>query len=118
MFNVLCISLLFNKSVVVAVVNNITFWKENADFIQSTIKKHLSTKKYQRWKHQYKLSISLDCAVIKVFRYSFWQTILMFFNHLKSDFLLVQCSIATKFSPVIDLLKFVKMQFLIKSISL
>ena len=41
----------------------------------------------------------------------------MFFNHLKSDFILVQ--LLQSFTPVIDYeLKFVKMQFLIESISL
>ena len=41
----------------------------------------------------------------------------MFFNHPKSDFILVRS--LQKFSPVIDYeLKFVKMQLLVKSISL
>ena len=49
----------------------------------------------------------------KVFRYSFWETIPMFFNLLKSDFIL-----ATKFLLVIDYeLLFVKMQLFVKSIS-
>ena len=32
---------------------------------------------------------------IKVFRYSFWETIPMFFNHLKSDFILVRSLLLT-----------------------
>ena len=52
-------------------------------------------------------------TAIKVFRYSFWETIPMFFNLLKSDFIL-----ATKFLLVIDYeLLFVKMQLFVKSIS-
>ena len=40
----------------------------------------------------------------------------MFFNRLESDFVLLH-PIATNFSPVIDYeLKFVKMQFLVKSV--
>ena len=44
----------------------------------------------------------------------------MFFNRLKSDFVLVRSlQKLTNFSPVTDYeLKFVKMQFLVKSISL
>ena len=61
----------------------------------------------------YKLTIQL-----KVFRYSFSEVISIFFKRLESCFYLV-CLIATKFLPVIDYeLKFVKMQLLVKSISL
>ena len=46
-----------------------------------------------------------------MFRYSFSETIMIFFSCVKSDFILVL--IATKFSTVIDYeLKFVKMRFL------
>ena len=46
--------------------------------------------------------------LIKVFRYSFSEAILIFFNRIKSGFF--PCPIAIKFSPVIGHgLKFVKM---------
>ena len=55
-----------------------------------------------------------SCICMKVFRYSFWETTLMFFNHLH-----LSLSDRYKISPVIGFeLKFVKMQFLLKSISL
>ena len=80
-------------------------------------KKHLSNENTSGGSGADTIFYSLDCAVIKVFWYSFWETIPMFFNHLKSDFILVQ--LLQSFTPVIDYeLKFVKMQFLIESISL
>ena len=48
--------------------------------------------------------------IFKVFRYSFSETIPMFFNRLKGDFVPVRS--LRNFSPVIDFeLKFVKMRF-------
>ena len=80
-----------NKIVVIVVVNY---------FLHVERKCGLHTKQNQKNTCQMKntsggsgadtIFYSLDCAVIKVFSYSFWETIPMFFNHLKSNFILVQ----------------------------
>ena len=60
------------------------------------------------WSFSYvRISTIVRNTEFKVFRYTFSETIPIFFNRFKSDF--TPCLIATKFSPVIDYgLKFVK----------
>ena len=61
---------------------------------------------------------SMKRVDIKVFRYRFSKTLLMFFNRLRSDFILFR-SPKKKNSPVIGYeLKCVKIQFLVKSMLL